>query len=251
MRILITGATGGIGSHIIKELQGKDYIITAHGRNDNALKKLAKKYGIKTLKADLSKEKGLNTLCNYAKKNNIDVLINNAGVLYMQDFANSDTKTIDNTIDVNITALIKTTHKILPLMLKRNSGRIVNIGSVVGSIGLPYFAVYCASKYAVKGFSESLHRELYDTNVNITYIAPRGVDTPMISNKERKVFKAMLSSYDSPEYVAKQIVKAIENNKTRLTIGLLEKLSCGINGAFPTITDMFFWLIRNLIKKEI
>ncbi len=251
MHILITGATGGLGGFIIKELHKKtDIKITAHGRDMKKLESLQKTYGVDFFQADISTSEGIQSIYEYCQKKPIDVLINNAGVLYMQDFATAEESTIQNTINVNISAMINLTRKILPLMLENNTrSNIINIGSTAGSLSMPYLSVYCATKYAVKGFSEGLHRELYDTPVYVSYVAPRGMNTSMLSERERKIFKMFGSKLDQPENVAKRIVCVIEKSTTRTTIGLWEKFGGAINSIFPSLMDVFFWIIRKPLRK--
>jgi short-subunit dehydrogenase len=121
--------------------------------------------------------------------------------------------------------------------LHANKGSIVNVGSSFGSIGYPYQTLYCASKFGLRGFSEALSRELSDTPVKVSYLAPRATDTDINDAQTRAMNKALGNQMDSPKLVADELVALLNSNKTRRFIGFPEKLFARINGVFPRIVD--------------
>ena len=111
------------------------------------------------------------------------------------------------------------------------------IGSGFGSIGFGCYTSYSASKFGLRGFSEALRRELSETGINISYIAPRGIRTPMNSKDFYVVAKKIGFKFDEAEKVAQLTVNAIEKNKKDYFIGFPEKLFVRINGLSPRQVD--------------
>jgi short-subunit dehydrogenase len=126
---------------------------------------------------------------------------------------------------------------VLPHLLAQNSGRIVNIGSTFGSIGFAHFATYCASKFAIRGFSEALRRELVDTQVGVTYISPRATKTSLNNARTTQMLLETKTNMDDPEYVAERIIFAIENDRKEYFIGQPESFFARLNGIFPRLVD--------------
>ena len=107
----------------------------------------------------------------------IDVLINLAGLMDFQLFSEPDPGMLQQMLLINLQVPMQLAATCCPGMLAQGSGRIVNIGSMFGSIGYPGFAAYSASKFALRGFSQALRRELAGSGVGVTYVSPRGVRT--------------------------------------------------------------------------
>ena len=140
----------------------------------------------------------------------IDILINNAGVLDFIELQDQSDDRIAEMINTNVTALIQLTRAVLPNFQSKNQGHFVFIGSVFGSLGFPHFATYCATKFAVHGFSQALRRELVDTNIGVTYIAPRGIKTPMNDANTVAMWAKSGNKMDDAETVASIVVNALE-----------------------------------------
>jgi short-subunit dehydrogenase len=174
---LITGATAGIGASYTKLLakQGYDLVLVARDlpRLNKMAKELSKTYKVKveTIKADLTAPNQLikveKRLSNKSKP--IEVLINNAGFGIKQSFTDSDIKKEQELLDVLVTAPMRLTHLVLPQMLKRDSGVIVNVSSVASWIT---GGTYSAAKSYLTVFSEYLHTELRGTNIKISALCP-------------------------------------------------------------------------------
>jgi hypothetical protein len=174
---LITGATAGIGAQYARLLarEGFDLILVARDekRLSATAKDLSKEFGIKVelLAADLTKpvqlEKVRKRLSDAQKP--VDVLINNAGFGINKSFLESDINAEQDLLDVLVTAPMRLTHAVLPVMLKRNSGIIVNVSSVASWIA---GGTYSAAKSYLTVFTESLHTELRSTKVKISALCP-------------------------------------------------------------------------------
>lgn len=175
--VLITGASAGFGKAISKLLAQQGYKVIAAARRIDKLQTLAAECGanVYPLELDVCSESSVASLFDRLPENLrcIDVLVNNAGLALGQDKAQdcdfSDWQTM---VDTNITGLLRLTHKILPQMVKRNLGYIINLGSTAGSWPYTGGNVYGGTKAFVAQFSRNLRTDLADTAVKVTVIRP-------------------------------------------------------------------------------
>ena len=187
---LITGATAGIGLAIAQKFAHNGFNIIINGRRSRRLQDLAKQLKeecdakILTLPFDIRNKNKVNeaisTLPEKWKK--IDVLINNAGLAaglnHLQD---GNTDDWDQMIDTNVKGLLYATKAILPSMMSRNSGHIINIGSIAGKEVYPKGNVYCATKFAVDALTKGLRIDLMGTGIKISQVSPGLVETEFSS----------------------------------------------------------------------
>jgi len=238
--IVLTGAAGGIGSLLAARLAERGARVVLVDANEDALKKVSA--GIKhskTIAGDLSSDEGCLAVADAAKKafGQIDVLINLAGLMSFRCFEDEEIAVMDRIIQVNLLGAMRLTRHLLPGMVERNDGRIINVGSVFGSIGFAYFSAYSASKFGLRGFSEALRRELHDTNVKVMYVAPRAVKTPLNTGRIMRMGAETGMNMDAPEHVVGKILKAVENDRKEVYIGFPESFFVGINMLFPRLVD--------------
>jgi short-subunit dehydrogenase len=244
-RILLTGATGGIGKLIAIKLAKKGAILALVGRNAEKLTALQSNIHAASGKAfcitaDLNTAGASQRVALEAKQHlgQIDVLINNAGVLDFTELQDQSDERIAEMIHTNVTALIQLTRAVVGDFQAKNQGHFLFIGSIFGSLGFPHFATYCASKFAVHGFSQALRRELVNTNIGITYIAPRGIKTPMNDANTVAMWEKSGNKMDEPETVAEIIVKALENEKQEVFIGQPQSFFAWLNGVAPRLVNI-------------
>ena len=250
--IMITGATGGLGTALIQQFATMDCTITAIGRDRAVLKKLQQDYNVNTLALDLTKASSRKTLTDYVTKNPVDILINSAAILNIEEFATCPDSHIDDVVAINLTALMATTRICLPSMLKKSTPcKVLNIASVGADLGLPYFTVYTATKFAVKGFTESLRRELGSTNTDAVLIAPRAMKTPMMDEAAVGLLRAMFSGMDDVDKIARKIVGVIKNDNARMRVGLFERFGGLMNGVMPWATDIMFRILTPIMKTHV
>ena len=126
---------------------------------------------------------------------------------------------------------------VLPQMIAQGSGRIVNIGSMFGSIGFPGFAAYSARKFELRGFSQALRRELAGTGVGVTYISPRAVKTPLNPEVVNRMAERGMMRMDDADWVAGEIVRAVEKDRNESYLGFPEKFFARINAILPGVVD--------------
>lgn len=241
-RVILTGATGGIGSQIARKLSAAGAKLSLVDRNEQALKTAVNELGSDHalgITADITSDEGRQNIVDQSTERfgGIDILINSAGINPFGSFVEQDPETIEMTLSVNTLAPMLLTQKVLPAMLERNSGHIVNIGSTFGSIAFAWFTAYSTSKFAMRGFSQALRRELADSSVKVTYIAPRAVKTPINSEAVYDMAKVIKMNMDEPEDVARQIVQAISKEQKECYIGFPESLFVRINSVLPGLID--------------
>lgn len=215
--VYITGGTGGIGTPLVKTLRDAGAQVTLH---------------------DLDKDGdlvvNLDKTCLYLDAHTPDILINMAGYNVLDYCEKQD---MDSIIALNMMVPIKLTQAVLPAMKARNSGHIVNMGSMTALIPLPHLTGYVAAKAGLKGFNDSLRRELGGTNIVVTHIVPRAVRTSMNSGVKAIVNDRTKVKYDEPEDIAKRIFDAICGDAVEVRFGWPERLFAILNSLFPSLID--------------
>lgn len=180
--VLITGATSGIGRACAVSFHNAGYTVLATGRNTAALAELKNELGNNcyTMAFDVCDETAVKHAIESIpdELKNIDVLVNNAGLaLGLEPEYEGNTRDWSVMIDTNIKGLLGMTRLIVPNMLERGQGHIINIGSVAGDAAYAGGAVYCATKAAVKAITDGLRIDLVDTPLRVTLIKPGLVET--------------------------------------------------------------------------
>lgn len=228
--VVLTGAAGGIGSLVTLYLRSA-------GARVIAVDRVPLERCEDMIIADLATEDGLGALCVNLASIDCDVLINLAGVQYFGPFADQPPETLWRDYVVNLIAPAMLAQAVLPGMISRRSGCIVNIGSVFGAIPFAHFATYSSGKAGLKGLSEALRRELAGTGVGVTYIAPRAVRTALATEKVLQFAQTTGMNMDAPETVARRIVAAVANGEREVVIGFPESLFVRINAIAPRLVD--------------
>nr|CCA17270.1 conserved hypothetical protein [Albugo laibachii Nc14] len=207
---LITGTTSGIGREMTYILAQKGFSLILVARREDVLERMrveieaSYKNQVITFKADLSTEKGIESLISFIeeKKLVIDILINNAGASYLETFQNLTKAQVSELITLNWEAVVHLTRAIIPQMVSRQRGHILNVASVSAAGPMPYMALYSGLKAAVDTFTQALSFELRGSNVIATSFCPGPVNTNFfkVSGIEVSVLKnlpfLMLSSKD-------------------------------------------------------
>ncbi|HQR50585.1 MAG TPA: SDR family oxidoreductase [Methylophilaceae bacterium] len=243
-RILITGAAGGIGSELSFALAEKGAQLLLADRDEQKLERLKTDIQVRggqaqVIPCDLAAADGPHMLAAQAIAaiGGVDVLVNCAGIASFGVFAEQAPESLETLWRVNVLAPMKLTQALLPQMASRGHGRIVNLGSVFGSIGFAWFAAYSASKFAMRGFSEALRRELEGTGVGVTYVAPRYTRTSLNDGAVSRMAQAVGMNSDEPSVVAQHVVRAIERDCKDYYIGWPECLFVRINAILPRLVD--------------
>ena len=242
--ILITGASGGIGGAIARQLAQRGATLILANRDIVRLEAFAAELRasggtVLPLVADLAMPGEPARLAQAAleQAGTIDILVNCAGVQNFGFFAQESAADTATLFNINTIAPIALANAVLPHMLEKGKGQIVNLGSIFGSIGFPCFASYSASKFALRGFSEALRRELAGTGVGVTYVAPRFTRTAFNRNAVTRMADALKMNQDEPESVAASVIAIIERDGQDHYLGWPEKWFVRLNSILPRLVD--------------
>ena len=196
---LITGASGGIGRAIAETLHASGARLTISGTRMEPLEELARRLGdrVHIMGCDLSNGVEVENLSKGAqeKMGSVDILVNNAGITRDNLFLRMTDEDWASVLEVNLTSTMKLCRGVLRGMMKSRWGRIVNIGSVVGSTGNPGQGNYAASKAALVGMSKSLANEVASRGITVNCIAPGFVKTAMtekLNEKQQEAIKLQI-----------------------------------------------------------
>ena len=221
---IVTGSTRGIGKETALLLfqKGLNVIISSRSQQsvDNVIQEIhdkfpSKKENVLGLKCDVSKYSNVKSLVDVSVKTfgKIDILVNNAGIVYFKSIMDTTEEEWNKTIDTNLNGVFLFTKEVLPYMIENKSGVIVNVSSGAGKSGFLNLSAYCASKFGVIGFTESIAKEVADYNVKVMAICPGGVDTKMIDDIVDNGYNLSNRNLMKPEQVAKKIYDMIFNQK--------------------------------------
>lgn len=228
---VVTGASGGIGLELAKQFaaHGHDLVVTSRHRDplEAVAGTIEGKFGVKVtvIPDDLTDPAAPQRLFDAIRAENVNVhfLVNNAGVGLGGEFADTDITRELELIQINITALTHLTKLFLPAMLKRKSGRILNVASIAAFQPGPLMAVYYASKAYVLSFSEALDEELRNSGVGVTCLCPGATDTnfaEMARVSNSKLFAKVTAKAD---HVAKVGYEAMMKGERVVIVGLGNK----------------------------
>jgi len=261
---VITGAAGGIGRGIALACSRRGCSVAIADVNEEGLRETAAMIrGVKvtTHQLDVTDRLAAAALPGavVAEHGRVDVLVNNAGVAIGGTFEQVDEADFDWLMEVNFHAVVRLTRAFLPLLKQRDSAWIVNVSSLFGLIATPGQTAYSAAKFAVRGFSESLRRELEEAGspVGVTVAHPGGVNTDIARNarpprhitsdeaaamaEQRDRFQKFLRL--SPVRAGEIIVAAVEKEKPRVLVGKDARIGSLIERIAPT----GYW---NILKRS-
>lgn len=211
--ILITGASTGIGLALTEAFLQKGDIVWAGVRKPETLQRLEAKYPqLHILKLDVTSPADIENAwqeISTKRSSHAFVLINNAGIAIGGPVEALSLAKWRDIFDVNLFAMVSITSKFLPL-IRATKGRIVNIGSISGRIASPYLGPYCASKFAVRSFSDSLRREMRPFGVKVILVEPGPIQTPIWK-------KSMDQSMDIQKQLSSELATVYEEPISYLT----------------------------------
>ncbi len=261
--IIITGAAGGIASataHLFAKHVAILILTDIHREGLEELGTLLKDSGAETMliEHDVADPESWQSLMERVRQkySRVDILINNAGVVQPGAAEKITLDEVQNQLSVNLSGTIHGCRAALNIMKAQNFGKIVNVASLGGIVPLPGEAVYSATKYAIRGYSLSLHAELRRSPVGVAVVCPDSVDTPQHAY-ELLYDDAVLSFLGKPlkpEQAAKGILKAVRKKKPEVLIPTGMGILCRIGIAFPRLFFSLFPILekmgRSTIKKD-
>jgi NAD(P)-dependent dehydrogenase (short-subunit alcohol dehydrogenase family) len=247
---VITGAASGIGRALALLFARESANIAISDVNDAELQETAKlakaagAAGVHTKVLDVANRGAMFAYADEvaAAHKSIDVVINNAGLTVVASFANGALEDFDRVMNVNFNGVVNGSKAFLP-HLQQSGGSLVNISSVFGFVGIPTQSAYCASKAAVRGFTESLWIEMANSGVHIACVHPGGIKTNVARNA--KVTENLdpsdgdpaeqfeKAARTTPDRAAEVIVNGIRKRKSRILIGPDARVFSAVARLFP------------------
>lgn len=227
---LVTGGSRGIGRSIALAFanQGANVIINYTSNEESAAKVIEeiKSFNVKALavKANVSNAEEINGMMDKIEEmfDGIDILVNNAGITRDNLFIRMKEEDWDQVMDINLKGIFLCTKAVIRKMIKQKYGKIINLSSVVGVVGNPGQANYCASKAGVIGFTKSLAKEIAGKNITVNAIAPGFIETDMTKALPENVKESMLEiipmkKYGKPEDIANLVLFLSSDNASYIT----------------------------------
>jgi len=263
-KILVTGAASGIGRATAMEFARRGGDLVLVDRNPEGLASLQTE--IKALSAnhgnvigsvmgqivvDLSTRCGAEEVVEYALREceGVDILMNCAGIAQVTPVLQTTIDEFEQLMAVNFWATVIISQGLLPTMVERKRGHLVNIASVSGLVGIPAFVAYGTSKFGVVGYSEGVRNELRDAGVRVTLVCPGIVDTPMKQNLKRKGYDKKVTESVEQGYpvdrLAKDIAQAVHDDTELITpagsvLWWLKRVAPAYVGKYVTKTTRHF-----------
>lgn len=198
---IVTGASSGLGAAIAKTLVAENATVYGLARNKERLERIEKEFGTSFIpvRLDLSDRSAVNTWVSktFSRNHCPDILINNAGVGSFGKIDEIESETWDVMVNTNLTGMYNITSQVVKWMRKTvHPSHIVNIGSILGSVTRAEGAAYSATKFGIRGFSDSLFKELRGENIKVTLLNPGSIDTRFFESSGIESHKNMLQPND-------------------------------------------------------
>jgi len=255
--ILVTGASSGIGAATARLFASKGYRVVLAARRLERLQELeaeieaegGEAFSVDTDLNQLDQIQGLveKALSHYGQ---IDVLLNNAGFGRTKWLEELDpVKDIELQIQVNLNGVIQMTRAVLPHMLERRSGHIINMASMAGLVATPTYSIYAATKHGVRGFTEALRREVGIWDIHVSAIYPGGVKTEFEKHTEAKRKTGITTPAAlqlSADDVAGAVYKVAKRPRGTTIIPWVNWIGVWVNTLFPWLND---WIIERTFTR--
>lgn len=245
---ILTGASRGLGVEIGRALAAEGVHLALAARDEEGLRRTAadlERLGVRTavVPTDVTKTADLETLVERttSELGSPDLLVNNAGIETIAPFATFAVDRIDAIVETNLTAAMKLTRLVVPGMIERRRGHVLNVSSAAGKSGVPYYTVYGATKHALVGFSWSLRTEVAQHGVGVSVLCPGFVsDTGMYADRSNNAKPPRSMATVTPQEVAAAAVRAIEKDKAEVVVAR----------GITKIADVFYALSPDVAMKS-
>lgn len=258
--VVITGAAGGIGRKLAALLAGRGARLVLTDIRKAKLEEFEKAikaqgFEVRIVEHDVTRPESWDALVSKVLYSfgKIDILINNAGVVQPGAAWEISREKVEQQLNVNLLGTIYGCRAVLRVMKTQNFGKIVNIASLGGIVPMPGEAVYCATKFGIRGYSLSLAAELQGTPVEVSVVLPDSVDTPQLAYElmHNEAVMSFIGVPLKPEKVAQGILKAVTKNKREVLIPAGMGSLCRTAMAFPRLFFLLFPLLKRIGSRNI
>lgn len=194
--VLISGCSTGIGRALVEEFAARNWQVFATARKPSSLDDL-KAPNVETAALDVTDEKSIKICVEsvMAKAGKIDMLVNNAGILLIGPLVELEISTLRRQFETNVLGLAALTRAVAPHMIKKQSGKVVNISSIAGVLNTPFAGAYCSTKAAVTSFSDVLRMELAPFGIQVITVQPGGIKSNLSDNADRELERFKKTPY--------------------------------------------------------
>ncbi len=243
---IVTGASSGIGRALCVELARQGARVVAAARRADRLRQLADEIAafgdrVETVAGDVTDPATRQALLDAAESRfgGLAILVNNAGIGALGRFEDADPARLRRIMEVNFFALVEMTRLALPLLKRAEKPIVVNVGSILGHRAVPFSSEYCASKFAVRGFSESLRIELVRHGIDVLLVSPGSTETEFSDHVLQRTENANWPKHGlvSAEHVARKTVQAIRRGSREIIPSGWGRLVCFLNRLSPRLMD--------------
>ena len=253
--VVITGASSGIGEASAIKFAKKNAKIVLVARRKEKLLQVQKeisKYtdSVLVCQCDVSNKSQVKEMSDAVldEFGRIDILVNNAGFVIYGSVLELSIEEIESQMETNYFGMIYCTKSFLPHMIEQGTGHIVNVASVGASFSVPGVASYCATKFAMLGFSEGLKHELSGTGVDVTVVSPIGVNTPLFDHPSFENFTRPTMITLSAETVANAVLKAANSSRLEIVVPSVARIGIWAKQNFPYFINP---IIGNSFRKKL
>jgi len=247
-RVLLTGASGGIGQATASALLRAGASVLLVGRSATSMNDLSRRLiangaaasRVRWLSADITLDQDVQRLAAEVDRLGCSVVIHGAGLPAFGALPSLSPADIRSVLQTNLEAPVLLTQALLPHLLKLPNAQVICVGSALGRMGLPGYSVYSASKFGLLGFAQALRRELAGTRVQVQYIGPRSTRTRFNAPAVTAYNRATGTAQDAPETVANAIVRLLADGSAERFLGFPERLAVRLNALAPVWFDRVF-----------
>jgi short-subunit dehydrogenase len=257
--VLVTGASSGIGRAVARELARRGYDVALAARRIEPLEAVAtecRAAGVRALaiSADVSQHDDCRRLVETAERElgPLDIVVNNAGFAIFDAIENAPGDDLQSMMQTNYFGTVWTTQAALPGMLARGRGTIVNVASIAGIMGYARMGGYCATKFAIIGFTEALRDEVLGRGVRVALVCPGTTETEFFVKAERGKMPgaSRLILAVSPERVARAICAAAEDGRYRRIVPFTAGAYMRFKELMPRAAHFFMRVVSRSMEKK-
>lgn len=256
---IITGASRGIGAALAQVFAAEGARLVLASRSEERLNAVARTLGasagrVLVVPTDMRQTEQVRRLVERTVETfgTVDILVNNAGIGIYAPYDEVVWEHFVEMWEVNFFGAVCAMREVAPIMKRRGRGTIVNISSVAGRIPLPFMAGYCATKFALNAFSDSVRMELAREGIRVVIVCPGRVRTPFHDRAyydgRAKEYRGRLGGGISAERVARVTLRAVLGGQREVAVPWVMRLAIGFRTLFPALTDR---LIRGVLWREV